>query len=110
MNRSFGHHIFIIHNEISLFPSIAKKAINVSLTQIVSTIQPIRAKNSHFDLNSSTLFVGIQSVKEGGAIVPFEVIEKLTELMLNDVEVATIGPIVPKINLLERSTVVHEQN
>lgn len=77
MHRPFGEDIFIIDNKVSLFPNIAKEAIHVSLTQIVSTIQPIRAQNSNLKLCSSTLFAGIQSVEEGSAVVPFEVVEKL---------------------------------
>lgn len=35
--------------------------------------------------------------------------EKLTELVPYDVEVSTLGPVVPEIDHLEGSAVVHEE-
>lgn len=109
MHRPFGEDILIIDYKVSLFPDIAKEAIHVSLTQILSTIQPIRAQNSNLKLCSSTLFVRIQREEEGSAVVPFEVVEQLAQLALNDVEVSAVGPVVPEIDHFERPVVIHPQ-
>jgi hypothetical protein len=37
----------------------------------------------------------VESVVKGSAIVPFKVVFENTKLMLDDVEVTSIGPIVP---------------
>lgn len=109
MHRPFGKDILIIDYKVSLFPDIAKEAIHASLTQILSAIQPIRAQNSNLKLCSSTLFVRIQRVEEGSAVVPFEVVEQLAQLALNDVEVSAVGPVVPEIDHFERPVVIHPQ-
>lgn len=102
MNRPFGNNVFIVPNEVNLLPNIAKEAIHDSLTQIVGTIQPIGAKNTNLELSCSALAAGVQCVEEGGAVVPFKVIQNLTtQLVPYDVEVSTVGPIVPKIDHLE---------
>ena len=96
MNRPLGDNILVVPNEVHLLPNIAEEPIHVALTQVVSTIEPIWAKNTHLKLWSSALFVGVQCVKEGSPIVPFKVMENLTtQLVLYDVEISTIDPVVP---------------
>ena len=38
------------------------------------------------------------------------VVQKLPELLLNDVEVSTVGPVVPEIDYFESAAVIHEEN
>lgn len=59
VNRPFGDNIFIVPDEIHFLPNVTKKAIHVSLTQIISSIKPIRAKNSNLQVRGGTLLVGI---------------------------------------------------
>lgn len=110
MNRPLGDNILVVRNEVHLLPNIAKEPIHVELTQVVSTIEPIWAKNTHLNLYGSALFVGVQCVKEGSPIIPFKVIENLiTQLVLYDVEISTIDPVVPEIDYLQGPTVIHEK-
>jgi hypothetical protein len=59
VNRPSGDNIFIVPDEIHFLPNVTKKAIHVSLTQIISSIKPIRAKNSNLQMRGGTLLVGI---------------------------------------------------
>jgi len=56
------------------------------------------------------MLFGIPSVDEGGAIVPLQVKSQLPQLVLDYVEVAALGPVVPKVHHLEGSTIVHEHH
>ena len=48
-------------------------------------------------------------IKEGSVIVPLKVIENITKLVLNYVEVYSIGPIVPEVDHLANTIIVHDQ-
>lgn len=109
-NRSLSDDIFIVPNEVDFLPNIAKEPIFLSLAQVISSIKPIRTENTDIKVQDSAFFVGIQSVDKRSAIVPFKVVKKLTELVLDNVEIAGIRPVVPEINFLESATVVHEEN
>lgn len=109
-DRPLGSNILIIRNEVGLLPSIAKEPIYVSATQIIGSVEPVGSENTHFYLDGSTLSGGVQCVEEGGSIVPLEVVEDRTQLVLDDVEVSTVGPVVPEVDQLEGSGVVHHQN
>ena len=80
------------------------------LTQIGCTVEPIGAENAHFHVQDLARgFGGVESVDEGGAVVPFEVVcYEVVELILNYVEVATVGPVVPQVQFLKSSALVHE--
>ena len=61
--------------------------------------------------NLALLVGGVEGVLEGGAAVPLYVVrDELAELVLDDVEVAAVGPVVPQVYLLEGSAHVHEQH
>ena len=107
MDGSLGDDIFIVPNEIHLLPDITEEPIDLFLTQIVGSVEPVRAENSDLKVFGFTLLVGIQCVEEGSAIVPFQVVETLSQLVLYDVKVSTIRPIVPEIDDLVRSIDVH---
>lgn len=49
--------------------------------------------------------VGIQGIIIGSPVVPFEIVNELPQLVLDNVEVTAIGPIVPEVRLLESSAV-----
>lgn len=107
MNRPFGEDVLVVPNKVHLLPNIAEEAIYVALTQIVGTVQPVWAENSHLQLSGTALALGVECVEEGGAIVPLQVVENITQLVLYDVEVAAIGPVVPEVDYLEDSREVH---
>lgn len=109
-DRPLGNNILIIPNEIDFLPDITEEAIDMLLTQIVGTIEPVGSENAHLDLGGSTLSVGVESIEEGGAVVPLEVVEEVAELVLDDVEVAAVGPVVPEVDHLEDTAVVHEEH
>lgn len=81
----------------------------MALTQIVGAVEPIGAEDTHLQLSGSALSVGVQGVEEGGAVVPLQVVKELTQLVLNYVEVSTIGPVVPQVDHLQDSALVHHQ-
>lgn len=66
------------------------------LAEVVSAVEPVRAENANVEVDDFAGFVErLERVVEGGSIVPFEVVGENAELVLNDVEVAAIGPVVP---------------
>ena len=81
----FGDDIFIVPNEVHLLPHVAEEPIDLALTQIVGSVQPVRAKNPHLKMFGATLLGRVQCVEERSAIVPFQVVETLTQLVLYDV-------------------------
>lgn len=110
MNRPFGLNILVIPDEIDLLPDIAKEAIDMALTKIIGSIEPIGSENTHLELSRRASLGGVQSVEEGSAVVPLEVVEDVAELVLDDVEITTIGPVVPEVDYLKNPAVIHEQN
>lgn len=113
VNRAFGEDVLIVPDEVNLLPDIAQEAINVLLAEIVSAIEPIRAEDADVEVDGAAFAGGVEGVKEGGAIVPLEVVEGEAdggELVLDDVEIAAIGPIVPEIDEGEGAAVVHEKD
>ena len=110
MHRPSGDDIFIVPNEIHLLPDIAEKPIDLFLTQIVSSVEPIRAKDPHLELSRPTPLGGIQCVDKRSSIVPFKVVYNLPKLILHYVEVSTVRPVVPEIDYFESAAVVHEEN
>jgi len=111
LNRPASEDILVVPNEIDLLPHIAEEIINSVLTQIGCTLEPIGAENTHFYVQDLARGVGgIERVDEGSAVVPLQVVgHNVVKLILNDVEVATVGPVVPQVQFLERSGSVHEQ-
>lgn len=111
MDWAVGEDILVIPNKINLLPDIAEEAVDMSLTQIVGTLQPIRAQNPNIQLRGATVGGGIEGVEEGGAVVPLQVVEEVIgQLLLYDVEVTAVGPVVPQIDYLQLSAVIHQQN
>lgn len=113
VNRAFGEDILIVPDEVHLLPDIAQEAINMLLAEIVSAVEPIRAENADVEVDCAAFAGGIESVHEGSAVVPLEVVERGAdgeELVLDDVEIAAIGPIVPEIDEGEGAGVVHEED
>lgn len=111
MDRSFSDNILVVPNKINLLPHIAQKPVHVSLTQIISAVEPIRPENANWKMHGVAFSVGVQGVDVRGAIVPFEVVGELPQLALDYVEVAAVGPVVPEIHHLQGSlAVVHEED
>lgn len=106
-NRSLGDHILIIPEKLNLLPGIAQEPINVLLPEVVGTIEPVWPEDAHLKLDSPAPARLIEGVVEGGAVVPLQVVQwSAAELVLNDVEVAAIGPVVPEVNEEEGAAVV----
>lgn len=81
------------------------------LTEVVGAVEPVGAENANLEMDDFAGFVeGFEGVVKGGSIVPFEVVFEHTQLVLNDVEVATVGPVVPQVRFLEIAASVYEQN
>lgn len=110
MNRALGDNILIIPNEISLLPHVAGKTVDVFPAEVNGAVEPIGAENSDLQMRRATLAAGIESVEKRCAVVPFEIVKELTQLVLHNVEIAAIGPIVPEVDETERSAVVYEEN
>lgn len=121
MNRPFGDNILIVPNEVHLLPDIAMESVEVALAQVIRAIdKPVRAENPNFKLcDTAGMIMGGgrvaavgEGVDEGGAVVPLEVIDdgvSAPELVANDVEVATVGPVVPEVDHAEGSGVVNPE-
>lgn len=110
MNRSLSGNIFIVPNEINFVPHITKKLVYIFLAKILGAVEPIGAEDADGEMQDSAFLVGVQSVNVRGAIVPFNIIRELAELVLDYVEVAAVGPVVPEVYFLKGSAVVHEQD
>ena len=110
MHGPFGDNILVVPNEVHLLPQVAEEPIDLVLTQIVGSVQPIRAKNPHLKLCCVTPIGGVQCVDERSSIVPLKVVHKLPKLVLHDVEVSTVGPVIPEIDYFESAAVIHEEN
>uniref|UniRef100_A0A2N9J6Z8 Lipoxygenase domain-containing protein n=1 Tax=Fagus sylvatica TaxID=28930 RepID=A0A2N9J6Z8_FAGSY len=86
---------------------LLKETIDVALAEVGGALEPIGAENTYREMHDPAF---LQSVDEGGAIVPFKVIGKLALLVLDYVEVAALRPVIPEVHYLEGSTVVHIEN
>lgn len=110
VNRSLSEDVLIVPDKVDLLPHIAEEPVHVALTQISGTVEPIGPENAHLKMQDPAFPIGVQGVDVGGAIVPFQVVLELPQLVLDDVEVSTIGPVVPQVHHLQGSAIVHEQN
>lgn len=81
-------------NEINFLPHIAEEIINEALPNVGCAVEPIGGENSHRKMPDLALFVGIKSVVKGGAIVPLQVVKKLTQLLMYYVEGPAVWPVV----------------
>ena len=101
MDGSIGLDIFIVDNEISLGPDIASEAINNLLAKICGIVyHPVRTQYTYIEMESKTCLC-IKIIVEGCSIAPFQVIQGVVELLVNDVKVTGIGPIVPEVYRLQ---------
>lgn len=57
-------------------------------------------------MHGAAAAVAVEGVVEGGAIPPLEVVEEGTKLVLDDIEVAGVGPIIPEVDEGEGAAVV----
>lgn len=110
MNRSLRDDIFVVPNEINFGPHITKKLVHVLLAKILGAVEPTGAEDADGEMQDSAFLVGVQSVNVRGAVVPFKIIRELAELVLDYVDVAAVGPVVPEVHFLKGSAVVHEQD
>lgn len=94
-NWPFGDNILKVGNEINFLPHIAEEIINEALPNEGCAVEPIGGENSDRKMHDLALFVGIQSVVKGGAVVPLQVVKKLAQLILYYVEVPAVWPVVP---------------
>ncbi|RYR61136.1 hypothetical protein Ahy_A04g018263 isoform C [Arachis hypogaea] len=86
----------ITGDEISLLPNIAEEIVNILMTKKSSAVKPVGAENANIEMYHLAGGVEwVEGVVEGGAIVPFKVVGEDTQLVLDDVEVAAVGPVVP---------------
>lgn len=93
--------IFIVYDEVGLAPDIASETIKGLLTEISGVVnEPVRAEDAHIKMDGFAC-EGIKIIVERGTIGPFEVVQHILELVVDDVEVAAIGPIVPEVCCLQ---------
>lgn len=77
LHRSASEDVFVVQDELHFLPHIAEEVISVVLAQINGAVEPIGAENSHGEMQNPTFLtggIGMESVDEGGAVVPFEVV------------------------------------
>lgn len=110
MNRSLSLNILIIPYEISLLPPIAEEPIHITPAEVVGAVEPIRSENPNLEKHNFAFTIGVQGVVKGSAVVPFEIVGEFGELVLDDVEVAAIGPVVPEVDYLEGSAAIYEED
>lgn len=56
------------------------------------------------------LLVSIKGVVKGGAVIPFQIVRLLSELVLDNVEIAAIRPVVPEVRHLEAAAAVDDED
>lgn len=110
VNWPFGVDVLVIPDEVDLLPDIAEESIDMAVTQIIGPVEPVGAKNTHLQLRGRASLGGVQSVDKGSPVVPLKVVDNIAELVLDDVEVAAIGPVVPEVDYLEYPAVIHQEN
>lgn len=99
VNGPFSDNVLVVPNEIHLLPNIAKESADATLAKIGGAVEPSGAENADLQLGRAAGWGSrVEGVDEQGAIVPLEVVEDaIVELVPNDVEVATIRPVVPEV-------------
>lgn len=97
-NWSVGDDILIIPNEINLLPQIAEEAILVHLPQVVGAVQKVRAQNPHRKMHGGAVLGGVII---GGAVVPLHIVQDSFQLVMDYVDVAPVGPVVPQLVYLQ---------
>lgn len=103
--------IFVVDNKVGLAPDIASETIHRLLAKVGGVVdEPVRAKDAHIKMEGFA-GEGIEIIVERGTIGPFEVVQHILELVVDDVEVAAVGPIVPEVGRLQmaRARVDEEQ-
>lgn len=109
MDGALGDDVLVVPDEVDLGPHVAEEAIDGLLAKISGTVEPVRAEDADLELIGAAGAGGIEGVKEGGAVVPLEVVEgRPVELVAHDVEVAATGPVVPEVDQRQGAAVVHE--
>lgn len=110
MDRPIGINVLIVRYEVGLLPNIAQETtVHEAPTHIPGSVEPIGSENAHFNVDGFALSGGVQCVDKGGAVVPLEVVGDRSQLVPYDVEVPAVGPVVPEVDQLEGSGVVHHQ-
>lgn len=96
LDGSSGEDILVVGDEVDFLPDVAEEVVDRLLAEVVSAVEPARAENADIEVHDFAGFVeGLERIVKGGSIVPFEVVGENAQLVLNDVEVAAIGPVVP---------------
>lgn len=106
MHRPPGFDVLIIPNELSLFPHITDKAVNGLPAEVGSAVEPVRAEYPDVEVDGAAAAIAVEGVVEGGAISPLEVVQQLAQLVLDDVEVAGVGPVVPEVDEREGAAII----
>lgn len=106
MHGALGLDILIVPDELDLLPDIAEEAIDMLLAEVIGTVEPIGAENADVEVVGLALARVVEGVVEGGAVVPLEVVEEGAELVLDDVEIARVGPVVPQVHDRQLAAVI----
>lgn len=111
LDRALGVDILVVPDELDLLPDVAKEAIDTALAKVGGAIEPVGAEDSHLEVPCAALLeAGVKPVVEGGTVVPLEVVVGGGgELVTDNVEVATVGPVVPEIDKRQGAAGVHQQ-
>lgn len=80
------------------------------LAGVIGVVEEIRAENTHRKMHGAALLVSVECVVIGGAVIPLQIIDLFPQLVLDNVEVAAVGPVVPEVRHLEAAAAVYDQN
>lgn len=79
------------------------------LPEVIRAVEPIGPEDPDLEGQHPALPARVQGVYKRSAVVPLEVVGEFAQLVLDDVEVAAVGPVVPEVERLEGPAEVHEE-
>lgn len=87
---------------------MAEEAIGDLGSKVNSVLEKIWPGNPNLEVHDGAGCVRAKRVVIRRAVVPLNVVQNLTQLPLEDIDVATLGPVVPEVTELEvRAAQVH---
>lgn len=96
LDGSSSEDILVVGDEVDFLPDVAEEGVDILLAEVVSALEPVGAENANGEVDDFAGFVeGLERVVKRGSVVPFEVVSEYAQLVLNNVEVAAVGPVVP---------------
>ena len=102
-----GGDFLVVPDEIDLGPQVAVEAVDVLAAEVHGAVgEPVRRQDPHGEPHGAA-GPGVEVV--GGAVGPLDVVGRVAgELVVDEVEVAALGPIVVEVDQLQPAAALRE--